>query len=99
MDQNLSPDMTVGDDPEVKRDVLIRLLVTQAERDMMQAAADEDGLTLSEWIRRRCIKTTTTIEVKADVSRQADPLHGMSAAEKKRMLEFLGRKSTPKGGK
>lgn len=63
MAQNLSLAHTMGDDPDVKRDVVIKLLVTQTERDAMQAAADEDGITLSEWIRRRCIKTTTTIEV------------------------------------
>lgn len=52
---------SVGDD--VKRDVVVRLLVTQVERDAMQAAADAGELTLSEWIRRRCIRTTTTVVV------------------------------------
>lgn len=46
----------------VNRDVLVRLLVTKVERDAMQAAADKAGMKLSEWIRRRCLKTTTTIK-------------------------------------
>lgn len=54
----------MGDDSEVKRDVLIKLLVTQAERDAMQKAAEREELTLSAWIRSRCISTTTTIETK-----------------------------------
>lgn len=59
----MDPMLSMGDDPDVKRDVVIRLLVNQAERDAMQAAADAEELTLSEWIRRRCIKTTTTVTV------------------------------------
>jgi hypothetical protein len=59
----------MSDDPDVKRDVVIKLLVTQTEREAMQTAADAEGVTLSEWIRRRCIKTTTTVEVAAPEKR------------------------------
>ena len=94
MDQTFA----MGDDPDVKRDVVIRLLVNQAERDAIQKAADEDGVSLSEWIRSRCIKTTTTVTVEIAAPDMSDPLHAMTAAQKKRMLKFLAAKPAKKGG-
>jgi uncharacterized protein (DUF1778 family) len=93
----MDPIISMSDDSDVKRDVVVRLLVTQAERDAMQAAADKDGQTLSEWIRRRCIRTSTTVAV-ADA---ADPLHTMSPEQKKRMLSLLANKprAKKKGGR
>jgi DNA-binding MarR family transcriptional regulator len=68
MRQNLSLALALSDDHDVKRDVVIKLLVTQAERDVLQAAADAEHVTLSEFIRSRILKSTTTVEaVKAKV--------------------------------
>lgn len=60
--RRLSSAVEMSDHLDVNRDVLVRLLVTKAERDAMQDAAEKAGLTLSEWIRRQCIKTTTTVD-------------------------------------
>jgi len=35
------------------RDVTFRIRLTVAERDVIQAAADNEGLTASEWARRK----------------------------------------------
>lgn len=46
-----------------KRDVVVRICVARAERAAMQGAADEQGVTLSAWIRARCVETVTTFKV------------------------------------
>lgn len=37
--------------PKVRRDSELRVRVTEAEREAMQAAADAQGQTLSAWLR------------------------------------------------
>lgn len=59
--QELATARQVGDDRDVARDVVVKLLVTEAEREAMQAAADRAGLKLSEWIRQRCFETTVLV--------------------------------------
>ena len=39
--------------PDVNRDAVVRLRISIAERDAWEAAAESEGLSLSEWIRRR----------------------------------------------
>lgn len=76
MAENMTTDDGAREDRGVTRDVTIQLRVTQAEHDAMKAAAEAEGLTLSEWIRKRCIKVTTKIEAvytRADVIRAHDP--------------------------
>ena len=51
----------LGDHSGVPRNILVRLLLTEGEREAWQAAADAAGLKLSEWIRRR-VQGTVTIE-------------------------------------
>jgi biotin carboxylase len=62
--QNLATARETGDDHLVNRNVLIRLLVTEAEKRAIQESADREGLTLSEWVRQRCFITTTTVQIK-----------------------------------
>lgn len=82
MSQNLSLVRTMGDDPHVKRNVVIKLLVTQPERDAMQAAANKEKVTLSEWIRSRCI-TTTVVAVDHATLRAAFIARGEPTPRKK----------------
>lgn len=61
MGQNLDAAHAPREHRDVPR-VLIQLRVTEAERAAMKSAADKSGLTLSEWIRQRCLVTTTKIK-------------------------------------
>lgn len=47
----------------VRRDKLVRFLVTKQERDAMRVAAETDGVPLSLWIRVRCFSTSSKFEV------------------------------------
>jgi len=53
------------------RDGVIRLRVSKAERDALQDAADAEGVTLSQFIRRRLFRTVTTIEVLPPLSTES----------------------------
>lgn len=79
--QNLSLTRESGDDHDVNRDVLVRLLVTQAEKDAMQAAADREGITLSEWVRQCCFITTTTVQTTVQTTTITPP--SIAASRKK----------------
>lgn len=59
--QNLSPARSPRDDLDMNRDVVVRLMLTKAERVAWQQAANAAGLKLSEWIRRR-VQGETKIE-------------------------------------
>jgi len=94
MTQNLSPARAMGDARDVKRDVVIKLLVTAAERAALQAAADKESVTLSEFIRSRLLKTTTTVEVPPVVPNRA------AAAERSEIeRRAASKRLAPKGGK
>ena len=48
---------------KMKRNVVVRLCVSKAERDTLQTAADAENVTLSQFLRSRMFTTVTTVEV------------------------------------
>jgi hypothetical protein len=43
---------------ELKRDILLRVMVTEAERLRMQRAAEKSGASLSSWLRQLALKAS-----------------------------------------
>jgi uncharacterized protein (DUF1778 family) len=44
----------------------IEIRVTEAERSLMEAAAERDGKTLSEWIRNAAVKAVSGKRIRTD---------------------------------
>jgi hypothetical protein len=60
------PDAAGEDPDEMTKDITIRLRVTEDEQQAFQAAADQERMSLSNWIRRRCWGLPTVAPVAAE---------------------------------